>query len=1311
MIDVSFTVTPSVGDVLSTDFTFVNTTTSTARVKYTVWDFGDNSNYVYNIQQPTHVYQYPGTYTIKITSANILGETDTFQKQITANLLFRDYILFTQIPDEYPNPGKKTDKPFKINVLTSQVNLLSSIAPAPIVVDLFCINSQSIPYQYVPKRWSFLNPTWRFTDTKDNVITSLSAKGIPIYKNKRVVALSAELEFYFIDSKSPGYYGQSCPLLLTCTLQTSAFPYPLESSVYPYPTYTNNKNVKGAAVWYVNNVYPNQLKVTSNYLKNMYSQYWKDSKIPFLITTHYNRINNLNGAENELSDIVFTYPPTNLIGSNYPISATLTKLTKSQYTLDEAPLYFQTTDQNNFRTGGYIFTTLTPSQTATNTVLQVSANIPQPTVFQERLNNYLPNPFVFVSNPERGALNKISLAPIINSCPEINAYKALNILAYGDVKQYPVPTKNSNDTFNYNMSGFSGIYSMAIDPRDYSVIACDAELERIYKFSSNGVLLKTFNLSSLETQKAFFVNTFNITTPLLSTNSYNLSSSIIPLSDNENNFIVSVDGVIQPQNSYHINSITRTIQFLVPNITPNSNARINVVQLFNPLLPEEYINTITTWVSSSPLQTTSFYLPGTTSLLTNSKYYFVSIDGVLQSSFTYTLNITNRTINFNFPIPENTTIQATFLPKLDIPASWTYKLNTSTNFLPLTGDIAYKATQDSSFFVNIGGVFQPTISYTHDIINSRLVFNDTLPTNVPIIITQTSIPDEIESVGYFTPSSVTMDENYNFWITFFNNLFIVKFDSNFNVIKIPGLPTPGSEEFNSDFLLKPSTAETDRNNNCWVTYAHPLCSCLLKYDSSGNILKQINLKNYSVPVSLAITLDNNIWVANITNVLSATGNIQLYDNDNYTLIKSITGIPRPSYLAIDNYNNLWFTHSINGLGYYNLNTDTLRLWTINNSQATSVSSVATLSTSPDVFKNDEEIGGLGIDGFNRVWFINSYTNTINTIINSTPNFTNSDIYSFVVRPNSVFGYYVDLNTGATITESNPIYQYRSAQASGDWTGIKWYQKYIFSNQEPDIITGKATPFSIINFENKNNIRRVNESFNNAEYLKSLALPEILKSNTFLWDKFIPATVGNAESSTSEDLGQNVYEKIANFLYNHADIDTCNIEQLISLANETNVFAANYITEIPAEIKRMLDIGSISKNKLFGTQDVKPVLNRSLGEELNPYTTYLTAGKQIILRSKLDNTYNLLTIQIQNNTFVYPLSELQGYNFAQPITNNYQFFTFKPYYANNYIENIIDWDSEFTTLNPTNSSFEEWYGDNGILELTFNYLLTKNLFLK
>jgi hypothetical protein len=242
--------------------------------------------------------------------------------------------------------------------------------------------------------------------------------------------------------------------------------------------------------------------------------------------------------------------------------------------------------------------------------------------------------------------------------------------------------------------------------------------------------------------------------------------------------------------------------------------------------------------------------------------------------------------------------------------------------------------------------------------------------------------------------------------------------------------------------------------------------------------------------------------------------------------------------------------------------------------------------------------------------------------------------------------------------------------------------------------------------------RVNESFNHSNYLKSLALPENLKNNNTLWNKFFPAAAGTGIVDTNEDIGQNIYERIANFVNNHSDIDVCNVNQLISLAELTDVNTVNFNAEFPAEIKRLLDITSTPKSKLWGVKEQDLILEKSIGKQYNTETDYLTAGTQIISRNRFDSSLSLEYVSaLSGNIDIYPVKQFPGYRLAPPVSANYFFYHFEPTYKEEYAENIIDWESEFTTLSQSNSSNEAWFGDNGAVETAFRYILTKNLFLK
>ncbi len=248
-------------------------------------------------------------------------------------------------------------------------------------------------------------------------------------------------------------------------------------------------------------------------------------------------------------------------------------------------------------------------------------------------------------------------------------------------------------------------------------------------------------------------------------------------------------------------------------------------------------------------------------------------------------------------------------------------------------------------------------------------------------------------------------------------------------------------------------------------------------------------------------------------------------------------------------------------------------------------------------------------------------------------------------------------------------------------------------------------------EPPNNIRKINESFNTAQYYKNLALPENFKNNSILFDSFLPAVLGDAGLSATQDLGQIVYEKIANYVINHSDVDTCNISQLKSLADQTSNSYQNYGSIFPSEIQRILDITSIPRHKLWGIIDNVPLMPQSIGNKMNTFTDSLTAGTKIVLRNKFDATTIVHTVPSLGHTIVYPLSSFEGLGFIQPVLDKYYFYKWEPVFSEKYLENIIDWESPFTTLSRNLSTFNDWYGDNGVVEEHLRYLLTKNLSLK
>jgi hypothetical protein len=1411
MLQANFTVSPLSGDVNSSEFTFTDKTSGGSVYKY-IWDFGLNE-YVYNETSPKFTFKYPGTYNVSLSVTDFDGNESNTTQQITVDLAYRDYLKFTQIPEKYATPGKKTETPFKIEILSSNID-------NPLLVDLYSANSNSVPYNFVPTKWNFLVPTWKFLDKNSNFITTLSVDPVKVYKNNKVVAISGVGEFYYVDSMSTGNPNINSPLIITATLQTSGFNFSPDSSVYSYPSYANNESVRAAILWLVDDVFPTRLKITGNYLNPIDKTQWQGVKIPILISCHSNRSDLIPGSKDELSEIIFSYPytnNTNTVFSNFyetrnPIASYLVLENTTGYLLQEnkfkillenpeysqvtiplldskiedAPLFFQKTDENNFRIGGYIFTTLTPFSTASSASIEFKTQAVNP---QADTSNFIypagfsPNPSVWVSNPQQSTLNKITLIPNNKQSNTINYFKNKKLLVDGSIKEIKVPSVSSSNTTNYTLSGFSGICSLAIDPRQYDLIAADSELDRIYKISNEGEILKTFNLSSIgdynPKKKMFYSWNWLTPSPQLSSTNFSFYDPSFK-SDKSKNFIGALDGKIVPSvrlarredKPQSIRIITLFPDHepswpLDPPGTPNSintypdeNLDFNVIQIFSPLLPSTYIDSLSTWtiinaVGNGPTQIfelTGVDLPNNV----NPNRFIVSVDGVYQTPFNYTISDINNTVGFFNPVNERSIVNVHYIAKSLEPAFWSFTLIESTSSLFLPDHLNYVADPEAGFLVFIDNKLTNPKNFYFDVENRSLIFNKVLETNTQIHVTQITVEENINAPVAYTPSYVSLDKDYNIWVTLFDSVSVLKFDPELNLLfstapnnihwdrrawtnspsgidyqsslfgfqaRYTAPNEPDLDEYTDEFFLKPTVAETDKQNNCWVTYSNPLCSILVKYNPSGVPLNEIPTGLYSTPTSLAINSFNNVWVANTYNSsylkgesndniqtpnVSLSGSLKLYDSETGNLIKIIEGFSKPSHLCIDRENNLWFTQSNRRISYYDTTTELLSTWTLELTGGFTPSN--DLLSYQEENENDQ-IGGMATDIYNRVWILDNLQNFV-WVISSTPNFENGEIRSFKARPDNLIGYYPDLNDGSTEINSGNFY-FESINAAGDWTGNRWYQKYItYSTLSSVTLSGVSNSFTIYDFNNPYQIRRINESFNNAEYFKNLALPENLNNNSILFDDFFGAAVGTGYLSANEDLGQTIYEKIANFTSNHADIDTCNISQLLSIAQQVNQpFDQNFNVSYPSEIKRLLDIFSISKSKLWGIKNKIPLFPQSIGNTLNMETVILTAGSEIIARNIFDNSIQIISIPEQDGFTTYPLLSFYGYGLEQPLFSHYIFYEFKPKYSEEYIENIIDWNSDFTFLSPSLSSNKEWYGSEGAIENYFRYILTKNLIVK
>lgn len=554
---------------------------------------------------------------------------------------------------------------------------------------------------------------------------------------------------------------------------------------------------------------------------------------------------------------------------------------------------------------------------------------------------------------------------------------------------------------------------------------------------------------------------------------------------------------------------------------------------------------------------------------------------------------------------------------------------------------------------------------------------------------------------YNVPSYISIDKDSNLWVSLFGNMKVLKFDSNFNLLlsAIPTITVDIATVVEGSLLLEPPIVETDFDANVWVCYAHPMSSMLVKFDGeSGNeILQSTELPISATPVSLAIDLFNNVWVA-----CYDSNQILSFDSLNGNLIFEVPEVYHPSYIAFDRSSSLWFTHGINRISVYNIFSGELKTWRFADNILTSINNQYTQQEIDLVLQSNEVWGGLTIDVLNRLWVIDSENNTVVSFSVEDPDGTYSTINAL---PKPIINRVV--RGGETFITENTENNVRSAQAAGDWSGNRWYQKYANAYKTLPI-NGKSSPFKVYDINESFKIAKVNEDFDTAGYFKSLALPQILKTNDYLFDKFFTAVLGNGDLA-SESIGETVYEKIANFVQTHGDLETVDIKQLTSFAEAMDVNARNYGGGFPREINKFLNLFSINKHFLRGQIDYDADVDNNVGRILTDVDV-VSAGQYIFARSKRYNEFQLVYVTpLDSGESQYTLNLLEVEGFKKPLLDNYYFFLYQPSPVG-FKNNIIDWNSDFTTLNYALSTNEDWYGENGIVETMFNNLLTKRLFL-
>lgn len=615
--------------------------------------------------------------------------------------------------------------------------------------------------------------------------------------------------------------------------------------------------------------------------------------------------------------------------------------------------------------------------------------------------------------------------------------------------------------------------------------------------------------------------------------------------------------------------------------------------------------------------------------------------------------------------------------------------------------------------------------------------------------------------GVVSPASITLDSNLNLWVSLYDSISALKFDKNgtflFATSPINSLSYSvhtNSQQYSGLFLdnsrinhnninfdlnlIEPTGIDTDIHDNVWISYSNVLSGMIIKYDTNGNLLKTISYPVCSCPQELMCDSEGNVWVVGgrfsiehelvPPNTSEITSGFLEKRDTNGNILSSFGPFFGIQHLTLDQFDNPWFTHSYQWVGRVDNETGYCSYKKIETGGYSDK-----LPEDFDPLNNTDEtaLEGITTDLIGNVYVINSIENKIIVLKYSEKNI--SIIDNFNINPKG-FSYYNDESEEKGYTKIEFNYWSKSAQAQGDWSGSRWIKKYGIDNlpflYNPSgtlFLSGKADG---LNFYDKNpyDFFEKNENFDLSKKIKEFSFQPTLENSKNLYDNFFSDIFGKYPFN-HDDLGISSFEKLSNFVSNHNDVDTCDIESLYDLSRSFDMDYDDFKIAFPLQVKRLINNLSINQSKLWGSEtndiynfkNINDNNNFNRGYLITSDSYMISAGVPVILKTKSLNDYKLINtgyyydpnISLTNAVLVglstYPISSLCEFlNLGSNWKAYYEFYEFLPSDNKIYVDGVIDWTNDQTVLNMNLSSGKEWTNDEGILDTLFSYELYKGL---
>ena len=675
----------------------------------------------------------------------------------------------------------------------------------------------------------------------------------------------------------------------------------------------------------------------------------------------------------------------------------------------------------------------------------------------------------------------------------------------------------------------------------------------------------------------------------------------------------------------------------------------------------------------------------------------------------------------------------------------TIKINSQTLSLVLTLTSSVTNVQYLSSNVSFGGtnLVQPTIvdadihnniwiCYTHPLCSFAEKYNGY---NGAVLKT-------VYFSGGLTPSDMVIDHAGNAWIT---AGYYTGINPGTQVLTTPITATKLGKD-NFGFGKFQYTFNTNLSTYLLSSYNYILTVNNLndKYYNGKFLIESVSGNSvivephplawyYASTKNISITAYDPILVAqNPSTAGNSCSAIFTFSDRVYKITPSgavsyIDKFYQPSCITLDIAQNIYVSHCLTRVTQINaLSTNITTNFTVGSAQVVLMTvdqryiqanipsnNLLEMLVTPSDGRAFQNITGITCDTANNLWVINDFENRVYFV--PTNNMTVSAItWTDMLAP--IPGNY----------STNP----KTLQAIGDWNGMRWINKYP-AFETVSTITGSVS-FNILPETGLYQIAKINENFDAAGTLKSYRFTEQLLNSTNLFDKFLGQSIDDVITENPEVLGKHIYERIANYTGNIADIDTCDIDALYSICAELDVPINNYQFLLPANLKRIANIISIKHSKLWGDRNrfnrdfntrfsQNSSYGQNLGSKINTATYIVSAGTNIIFNQLFDNTYFLVKPMVLgyfNNTPLssYPLSTYSntwGWGLENGVTGTtlskyYNVYTYNSSYENSQVEGVIDWNNSYNTIVETNSGIDTWLDDFQMVDTLIDYKMHQGL---